>query len=164
MNLLALDQSSKTSGFAIFKNNKLIDYGSFNFSSSKLDIRLTKFYLKIDELIKNYEIDHVIFEDIQLQNDVNDNVKTFKTLSEVIGVLRLKLYNLKIPYDSVLSSIWKSKLQIKGRNRAEQKKSAKDYVKNKYKINPGQDACDAICIGEYYLLNKRDEEKFDWSN
>jgi len=43
-------------------------------------------------LISKYEIDEVVFEDIQFQKSVNgvsvpENVKTFKTLAMVFGIV-----------------------------------------------------------------------------
>lgn len=53
-------------------------------------------------------------EDIQLQA----NVLTFKTLAEVLGVLYELFTELKIPHSAVLSTVWKSSLGIKGKDRA----------------------------------------------
>ena len=99
VNLLALDQASQTSGFAIFKDGKLVDYGKFTFSDNEIADRLVKIRKKIIELIEHYEITEVAFEDIQMQN----NVETFKVLSEVYGVILELLQEKEIKY-AIISS------------------------------------------------------------
>lgn len=65
MTLLALDQASRITGYAIFRNNKLVKYGKFSLESDDIGERLVKFRQHIIELIENYDIDEVVFEDIQ---------------------------------------------------------------------------------------------------
>lgn len=151
MIILALDQSSRTSGYAIFEDYKLITYGKFTFEDSDIGIRLNKIRDTVDNLIDNYSVDYVIFEDIQLQNNVGNNVATFKVLAEVFGVIYELLTERQIPNESVLSTVWKSTLHIKGKTRPEQKKAAQDYVMNTFSIKPTQDECDAICIGMHFI-------------
>ena len=147
-NILALDQSSQCTGYSVFKNGKLHTFGKFTFNDSDLGERLCKIKNKILELIEEYEIDELIFEDIQLQNNVTQNVQTFKTLAEVYGLIDQLASELKIPHRSYLASSWKSQLGIKGKNRAEQKRNAQKYVLDTYDIKCTQDEADAICIGD----------------
>ena len=150
MKLLALDQSSKISGYAIYDDEKLIDYGKFSFDDPDLGIRLRKIKNKIRQLITDNNIEQVVFEDIQMQ----ENVETFKILAMVLGVIEELLTELGLPHETVLASSWKSTLKIKGKQRAEQKRNAQSWVINMYNIKPTQDECDAICIGKHYLLQK----------
>ena len=112
-------------------------------------------------LIDKFDIEEVVFEDIQLQNNVVNNVATFKALAEVFGVLHELFVDLKMPRTAVLSTVWKSSLGIKGKDRTAQKKAAQDWVVKTYNVKPTQDECDAICIGAHYTKNK--VETFDWS-
>ena len=73
------------------------------------------------------------------------------------------LDELKLPYEVIASSSWKSTLGIKGRARAEQKKNAQIYVNVIYGIKATQDECDAICIGTHYI-KKPFDEGFDWAD
>lgn len=75
-------------------------------------------------MIDEYDVDEVAFEDIQLQNNVVNNVDTFKKLAEVFGVVYELCVELKIPRTAVLASSWKSTLGIKGKDRAAQKRAA----------------------------------------
>ena len=161
--LLALDQSSQTSGYSIFTDGKLTDYGKFTFTDSDVGARLTKIRNKVIELIAQYEISEVAFEDIQLQNTVGNNVVTFKTLAEVYGVIHQLLDEKKIPYQIIPSVTWKSTLGIKGKNRQEQKKNAQLWVISTYNEKPTQDECDAICIGEHIIRQSNQNAGFDWS-
>ena len=74
MRILALDQASITTGFAIFENGKLVDYGKFTFEDSDVAVRLVKIRNKVIDLIDKNNIDKVVFEEIQLQNNVVNNV------------------------------------------------------------------------------------------
>lgn len=147
--ILSLDQSSKVTGYAIFDNNNLIDYGKFSYDDSNIDVRLVKIRNKVESLINTYFPAEVIYEDIQQQNNVANNVQTFKILAEVYGVISELLEELHIPHSTVLSTTWKSSLGIKGKTRAEQKRNAQEYVTRTYNIKATQDESDAICIGAY---------------
>lgn len=151
MTVLALDQSSKCSGWSVFEDKKLLAFGHFTFDDEDIGQRLFKIREKVKELISKFKPNHVIFEDIQLQDNIGNNVQTFKILAQVYGIVSELLTELKIPYSMVLAGTWKNTLNIKGRTRPEQKKNAQLYVTNKYNINPIQDECDAICIGEHYI-------------
>ena len=161
MRVLALDQASRTSGWAVFDDGKLATFGKFTANNSDVGDRLHFIRSKVNSLIDEYDIDEVVFEDIQLQNNVVNNVATFKALAEVFGVLYELFVTLKIPRTAVLSTVWKSTLGIKGKDRAAQKKAAQAWVEKTYGVKPTQDECDAICIGAHYINNK--VEVFDWS-
>lgn len=151
--LLALDQASHTSGYSIFYDDKLEAYGKFTFDDEDIGERLYKIREKVIELIDKYDINEVAFEDIQLQNNVGNNVKTFKILAEVFGIIYELVTEKKIPHTAVLAGTWKSSLGIKGKNRQEQKRNAKEYVIQTYGVKPTQDEADAICIGSH-MTNK----------
>ena len=161
MRVLALDQASRTSGWAVFEDGKLVTFGKFTADHSDVGDRLYYIRTKVNSLISEYDIDEVVFEDIQLQGNVANNVQTFKALAEVFGVLYELFVELKMPRTAVLSTVWKSTLGIKGRDRTAQKKAAQTWVENTYGVKPTQDECDAICIGAHYVNNK--VEVFDWS-
>lgn len=160
-NILALDQASRTSGWAVFVDGKLHKYGKFTAEHTDVGDRLHYIRTKVNQLIDEYDIDEVVFEDIQLQGNVANNVATFKALAEVFGVLYELFVELKIPRTAVLSTVWKSTLGIKGKDRTAQKKAAQDWVINTYNVKPTQDECDAICIGAHYTNDQ--VKDFDWS-
>ena len=165
MKLLALDQSSRITGWAIFDNGKLEKYGKFDaeVAGSAIGDRLEYIRNKVKNLIEDNKIDEVIIEDIQMQGNVVNNVQTFKVLAEVFGVISELLVEMKIPQSAVLASSWKSALGIKGRARADQKRNAQQWVITAYGVKPTQDECDAICIGAHRNANTPDEG-FDWAD
>ena len=162
--LLALDQSSRITGYAVFENAKLIDYGKFSVNDDDIGIRLLKIRQNVHSLIEKYDINEIVLEDIQLQSNVSNNVQTFKTLAEVFGVIYELATELDLRKDAVLASSWKSTLQVKGRTRPEQKRNAQAVVEKTFNIKPTQDECDAICIGLHHILKPvKQAESFDWS-
>lgn len=154
-NLLALDQAINTTGWAVFQNEELIQQGKFTTKADESGEKLLQIRNEIISLINQYEIDEVVFENIQLQGNVYNNVDTFKKLAEVYGVLEELFTELRISYSSVLASSWKSTLGIKGKDRAAQKRAAQQWVIDTYEIKPTQDVCDAICIGAHYIKKNK---------
>ena len=162
MKLLALDQSSHCTGFAVFEDSKLIDKGKFDLKSEDLGERLYDYRQTIIKLIDQYDINKVAFEDIQMQNQIN-NVSTYKILAEIFGITQELLYELKVPYQIVSSNTWKSKLEIKGKQRAEQKRNAQAWVLNTYELKCTQDEADAICLGaSTFVKNKNETRHFSF--
>lgn len=158
--LLALDQASRITGYAIFDGDKLIDYGKITANDNDIGQRLVFIRNEVNNLIDYHDIDEIVLEDIQLQNNVVNNVQTFKTLAEVFGVLYELAVEKKLKTSAVLASSWKSTLGIKGRDRAAQKRAAQEYVIKTFNVKPTQDECDAICIGKHVLTNK--DLSFNW--
>ena len=170
--LLALDQAH-TTGYTILDGNKIVKVGHFECRGADLGDRLVQLRENISKLIKDYDIDEVVFEDIQLQ-DVNGNketgIKTFKILAEVLGVLceLLQVYGVVYEYlteigiknSSVLPIKWKAHFKIAGKGRAQEKMMSKAYVKKTYGINCTEDEADSLCIAMWYRQNTN---IFDWS-
>ena len=162
-NLLALDQASVTTGWAFFQDGRLQKFGHFSYNDEDIGIRLTRIRDKVKTLCLDNNIDEVVYEDIQLQENVGNNVHTFKVLAEVYGVLTQLFDSLAIPARSYISTSWKSRLHIKGRTRAEQKRAAQAYVMDTYQAKCTQDEADAICIGASVLILEEEKQPFDWS-
>lgn len=162
MKLLALDQSSRCNGWAIFDDEELVDSGTFTLKSDDIGERLVDYKKHVEKLICDNDIEEVAFEDIQMQNQIN-NVQTFKVLAEIFGVTQEYLVEQGHSYHVVSSNTWKSQLNIKGKQRAEQKKNAQAYVLEHYNKKVSQDESDAICIGSCVVLqNKKKKADFNW--
>lgn len=157
---LALDQAAKTTGWAIFEDDKLYDYGSFTIPADR-DIaeRLTSFYMELDKLPSSTPgvISKVFFEDIQLQMG---NVKTYQRLAYIQAMIYAwcnyngKAYVVLAPshWRKVLGGSW-------GRKREEQKQHAIDFVKERYGCEVNSDIADAICLGTAAIQEKKESEK-----
>lgn len=162
--ILALDQSTQKTGWCIFRDNKLYKYGKLD-PKGELMERILTLRDWVKDTIGTEKIDLVGIEEIQLQQipgtkrDVN--VATFKKLAYVQAILIELCIDLGIKYEIVPSTRWKSHLDIRGSKRAEQKKSAQEYITKKYGITPTQDECDAICIGLY--LTQEKNNGLDWT-
>ena len=154
MRTLALDQSSHITGWAIFEDKTLIEFGKFNFQNPDLGERLHKIRCKVQQLVEENQIERMILEDVQFQEKVVNNVQTFKILAETLGVLYEYGITAGLEPQIVLAGTWKSFLGIKGHNRTEQKRNAQAYIVDNYQIKPTQDECDAICIGLYATHKK----------
>lgn len=163
-NLLALDQSSHTTGYAVFINEKPHIISHFDAPGEDLGDRLEYIREKIIFLIEKYDIDEVAFEDIQLQ-DVNGNketgIKTFKLLAEVFGVVHELLTEMEMDYIIIPPIVWKATFKIAGKGRLQEKKMAQAYIKSTLGLDCTEDEADAACIA-LHVLNKQKTE-FDWS-
>ena len=155
--VLALDQSSRITGYAIFEDNMLIKVGKFTLEDVDFSTRLYKFKQKISSLIQQYQIAEVAFEEIQLQQ----NVDTFKKLAMVYGLMLYTVEEHKLPYTIISSNTWKSFCKIKKSTREPEKKQAQQFVQERYGIKVTQDEADAVCLG---LCHCSSSKNFDWSN
>ena len=153
-NILALDQASRTSGYAVFQGDALVASGTFTFADEDFSLRLVKIRKEVLALIEYYNINKILLEDIQLQGQTN-NVTTYKALAEVLGVLEELSRELNIPHELVHSQTWKSVLDIKGRDRATQKRNAQAYVAQTFGKKVSQDESDSICIGAAYIKSNK---------
>lgn len=105
-----------------------------------------------NQIIEN-NVDHVVFEDVSLQT----NVSTLILLAQIQGAIINTCVMNNISYSVYKSTSWRKILKFKqsrGIKRPELKQQAKDYVFNKYKLKLKEDICDAICIGEAFIIDK----------
>ena len=153
---LSLDQATRITGYAIFYDNKLVKVDQFELTDVNIGTRLKKYKEKILKIIDENGVNQVLFEEIQLQQ----NVETFKKLAMLYGTTMLLLEEINVPYDVVSSNTWKSKCKIKKQGREKEKLAAQKFVEQEYGIHVSQDKADAICLG-YSQLKKPD---FDWSD
>lgn len=163
--LLTLDQATTCTGWALWLNGELSDFGHLTPQGDYLEriVQLRAWVLfNIEHHNKNIKI---VIEDIQLQTNPGDNksqnVLIYKKLAHAQGVLLELLTALKIEYEIMSSSTWKSRCGIKGTVRSEQKKNAQKFVTEIYKIKTTQDEADAICIGHAVLYPTPQELNWD---
>lgn len=161
--LLALDQSSHTTGYTILDNGKIVKVDHFNCTGNDLGDRLVQLRDTVKSLILEHGIDEVVFEDIQLQ-DINGNketgIKTFKILAEAFGVVHELLTENKIKYAAIQPIKWKAHFKIAGKGRTQEKQLAQAYVLKTYGITCTEDEADSLCIAMYYYNTTN---AFDWS-
>lgn len=157
--ILALDQATETTGWAIFDNGSLVRFGVVSFQGDA-PARMSALKQWLGSMIVSISPDIVVLEDIQLQtgSDKKDfdsgdgniiGVTTFKILAQLQGVLINFCYEKKIPYELVHVGVWRKFCGIGGKYRADKKKSAQLKIKEWYDVTVPIDAAEAICIGRY---------------
>lgn len=164
MIILALDQSTRISGWSVFKDKELKDFGHWTETSDQIGKRILNISNHIKDLINKYDPDLVVFENIQLQNR-NVGVDTFQKLAWVQGAIISVLEEWDVEYKIIYASEWRKSCDfLKGndKHRNEQKKIAQQWVKDTYNLKCTQDEADAICIGVHATLQS--EEVYDWSD
>lgn len=149
--ILCLDQATKISGYSVFEDGNLVDYGVVKIKKKENDgiERIRLMNEEIIKLIKKVNPNFIVFEDVQFQR----NYGTFKQLSQLQGVIMAYLFKLNIGFQIIEPSAWKSFCSIKGRKRAEQKKNTQIFVKDKYGKEVSEDEADAIGIGTWASKN-----------
>jgi len=157
--VLALDDSTTITGWAVFDGEELIGYGKIEMTQTSPTERIAALHQWLLSSISKWKPDWVAIEDIQKQ----ENVQIFKVLSQLQGVLINTLFESKIDYKIIHSASWRSFCGIKGKNRTELKKNAQAQVKLWYDVSVTQDEADAICLGRYAVSEVRKNEEFtDW--
>ncbi len=158
--ILSLDQSSKVSGFAIFDNDTLIQYGSIEITGANAPIRFVKVREWVRHMVDAWKPDFVMIEDIQMQDDEKNgslSVVTFKILAELMGVLETFFTENGIEYDTAHVSTWRNHEQIKGRSRSDKKRSSILRIEKCYGIKVIDDVADAILIGRYAVEQRKEK-------
>lgn len=108
----------------------------------------------ISEYITKEVPDCVVIEDVSLQT----NVSTLLLLAQIQGAIMQTCVALNIPYYVYKPSFWRKVLKFnqgKGIKRPELKKQAKEYIQNKYGLKLKIDQCEAICIGEAFIIENK---------
>ena len=169
MYLLSLDLSTKSSGWAVFNNGELIDYGCITASSTDLIKRIKKMTdeLQISALNK-YEIGKVIVEEVRPEGGYGvGNQKTHKALMWLQAAVAFMLHDNypTVELEYIYPSSWRASLGIKngrGIKRQTLKEADIEFVKTKYRINVNDDVADAICIGLAQYV-QQDDNEINWA-
>lgn len=168
--LLALDQSTTTTGFAIFSDRKLIKSGTISFSESdylKRTVRLKTWMLSLIQDLGSGNVE-VALEDIQLQHyepnggkiqSKDFGVTTYKKLAHLQGVLMATCLEYNIKCTVTPPSTWRKTCNIQGSYRNEKKQGTVEFIEKQYNKTVSSDEADAICLG-YHVLQ---EQGLDWS-
>ena len=155
MNIIALDMSTKSTGYAIYKHNKLIQYNYITATSNDLFNRIKVMLNAINKLLEqNPDLEYVIMQQVRQEGFVN--VKTYKALMYLQGCVQMiihqKFKHLKT--DFLYPSSWRKVCKIKqgrGVQRKQQKQLDIQWVKQNFNIEVNDDIADAIGIGYAYI-------------
>lgn len=167
MKILALDLSTKSTGYAIFDNKQLINYDCLT-ASSKDPINRIKLIIKqLDNiLLCNPDIEKIILEEVHPTTEQNSkSIHTYKILMYLQAALTFLVheqYN-NIPIIFIYPSEWRSRVGIHtGRSitREQLKQDSINFVKQKYNINVNDDIADAISLG--YAIAFENKKESAW--
>lgn len=147
MKILALDQSTRKSGYSYFENNQYISSGVVDLSKSTLDTyeRSFKMAKELWAVIKKYKPEVLIIEDVQNQSNTNTVIILSRLQGMIIGYAEahgVKTYIL-------LPSQWRKVLgfaQGPKVKREELKQQSINYVKKHYGIDASEDEMEAVAI------------------
>lgn len=169
MKILALDLSTKSTGWAVYENAQLIDYGCITASSNDLIKRIQKIvFALIQQVLNKHKIVKVIVEEVHPEEKIQ-NLQTHRALMWLQGAVAMMLHeidkNIKIEY--LYPSEWRKLCGIKtgaGVRRETVKESDIKFVNKTFGISVNDDIADAISIGYAYnqkeLNNTSDEFNF----
>ena len=158
--ILSLDLSTKSSGIAIFDNDKkLIDYTCITASSTDLVKRIYKIINDLKLFCQKYDnIDKVVIEEVRPEGNQYGvgNQKTHKALMYLQAALVFFMHDNypKVKIEYLYPSEWRSRCGLhtgRGIKREELKKADIAFVKRVYNIEVNDDIADAIGIGYAYL-------------
>ena len=159
--ILAVDQATHVSGYAVFSNKDLIDYGTFKTTVEDQIERCIQVKQWMISLIDQYEIDFVGLEGIQYQTAAG--VTTFEALARLQGILAATCVEEKVKYKIVNTNTWRDHCGVKGKTRPDKKRSMQRLVNEWFGINVKDDIADAIGIGKYFCdLQTPKMEIIDW--
>ena len=154
--IIALDQSSHKTGYAIYDGLTLVSYGVYESTKASPMDRLKAACDWLDSMIANWKPDEIGFEEPQYNpggGDDKDKIRAhdiFKLLAQIMGALMITAMRAKVKVSTVLIPTWRHHCGVKGRYRADQKRSAQLLVKQWHDILVSDDESDAICMGKYY--------------
>lgn len=152
---IAIDPSTKCTGYSVFKDSKLIDYGAFSEESKNTTERVFNILTKVEELIKKHEPTNMAVEDVQ----ITMNAKTAKALLGLQFSIELLAYKYNIKCSLLHPTSWRKILGLSNSrtlDRAAKKQETISYVENKYQIKiEKDDISDAIAIGTAFIENAK---------
>jgi Holliday junction resolvasome RuvABC endonuclease subunit len=159
--VLALDQASRKTGFALMDGIELVHYGVFESSLSDEAARVHEIKEWVISMIENWKPDLIAIEGIQYEQ--NFGVTTFQTLARLQGVLIEVCFDLKVPYEVVSSNTWRAHCEVKGRSRPDKKRSMQLNIKKWYDVSVSDDEADAIGLCKYAAdTHKKRTEIISW--
>ncbi len=148
MVICSIDQSTRKSGYAIFKDGEYICSGAIDMSKSKLDTDERSFEMAkaLWKMLKKYKPEELVIEQVQNQS----NTKTVIILARLAGMLIGYAEAHGVKTHTVEPARWRGALSYKQGpkvKRAELKQQSIDYVKENFGFDLSEDECEAICIG-----------------
>lgn len=145
--VLAIDQATNTSAYAVNKGGKILDYGKFEAgkSSEKPHPKIRRLQKKIERLVKKHNPDIIYLEDVFKKG----SVVGFKTMAGCLYVCIDTCIRLKVPYKVIAAGTWRNGI-ISATKRVEQKKEAITKAKELLGIATRSDDIAEACLISMY--------------
>ena len=148
MTILAIDGSTKSTGWSIFCDGKLIDYGCITASSTDKIKRIQKMGTEIANIInQNPSIEHIVMEEVIPKSgdyDTPKNKNTQRALMWLQAATAFIIHEIK---------------QGAGIQRETLKDRDIAFVEKNYNLTVNDDIADAICIGHSFFIEEEPEKK-----
>lgn len=161
MNWISIDQATRKSGIAYWKDNELVKVDLISKNEKDFGKRLNQIKNSVRNEIISFQAEKVFIEGIQLESIEDQSkdisVETFRKLAMLQGVLISLFVELGIQYEILPPSVWKSKVNIFYNKRKDQKQAAVRVVKEQFGLDVSEDKADAILIGASTI-----EEELAW--
>lgn len=171
--VLALDSSTRVTGWAVFEDGAFARSGTIDLKRSKADAedRIKIMCHEIIAVLKKEKPDIIVVEKVS----VNRNLDTIRKLSRIIDVCFFYTILLgNVRFHEYSPSEWRSALGMQRRYGGRQiyKALATKYADKNFKAGVEEDEGDAICIGaayvsEYINMNRyriEKDELDEWKN
>lgn len=144
--VIACDQATERFGLSIFDDGKLVFFNLYTFRGHMTERLLAIRNFVRDIVIKEWQPDFMVFEDIQYQYGA---VLTFKILAMLLGIMETTCFEMSIPYEVVSPNVWRKYAGTCGKTRLQEKQLSVAAVKEKYNVRVNDDVAEAILIGRY---------------
>lgn len=149
--VVALDTSTKVTGWALFIDGKYKRSGSIDMHKVKESEQRTRdMCFHVTALINKLKADEVVIEELPSMR----NMRTVRALSRVIGSIFYYCTSKGIEYEEISCAVWRSVFGIDNRNRDNAKEMSINRIKLVYHKSVSDDEADAINIGEAYCVRK----------
>ena len=149
--MLALDQSTRVTGWAAFDGTDLLRWDVIVLPQSvPAEQRIVEMMHQIEVVIQRYRPKMIVLEDVQKQA----SERTVILLARLQGLIISLCDRYQIPYTMYFPTRWRKQLgfsQGAGVSRDACKQQALDFIRNAYGLKVGEDICEAICIGLAHL-------------
>lgn len=143
--VLSLDLSTKSSGFCVFNNNKIVEYGTIKSNDKEFLVRGQYMAEFVRLLCEKYgKFDKVVIEELKIIS----NQKTLVMLGIVQGMVIREVRDSEVIF--VMPTVWRKKFHLNGK-REDAKRKAIALCKSKGFETNSDDEAEAILLGMFSL-------------
>lgn len=144
--IMSIDQSTSKSGYAIFTNGQLAEWGIIRPSKRVHQVNMISVFLRIIKKIEEENPDLILIEDVYMKKGPKFNIDTHKKLSNLQGMLIAYFVLNSLEYKVISPNTWMNK--VIGKNHCS-KEDTQNCLNKKYSTVFREDEADAVAIGLY---------------